>query len=451
MRKYIARYVGFPMQDFKMGTEILATLSTLRESQYWDETKIYEYRLDKLRKLVSFAATNVPYYEMLFKYIQLKPSDIKSLEDIRKIPVLTKSVVRENTMDLIARGYNMKYVKKGKTGGTTGVPIIVLKDTQNRSFTWASYYRWFEWMGVEYGDKIATLWGAKSVLGGKKTQTITDHIVNLAQNRLRINSFKMSPDDLGEICKKLVSFKPVILNGYLSSLIRLANYIEENAIVGILPKVVSSTSETLLPNNRKYLERIFNAPLFDQYGCGELSAISYECPAHKGLHINQEHMILEILDTDDNPVYNYKGRVIGTDLDNFVMPFIRYENGDVAEIYRDKCTCGINQPLMSAVDGRETDTLTLSNGSSVHGVFLIDILYELGILANEIQRFQAIQKMPGQLELNLETSHQLDVSLVKLLDENLRHYFDKVEIKKVSEIENESNGKFKYIKSMLHE
>ena len=74
------------------------------------------------------------------------------------------------------------------------------------------------------------------------------------------------------------------------------------------------------------------------------------------------------------------------------MPFIRYENGDIATTTNKKCICGVNQPLMNSIEGRTTDTITLKNGSTVHGVFLTSVFYELDLFAKEIQRFQAIQQ-----------------------------------------------------------
>lgn len=445
VRKQIAKYIGYPLQDFVKKTNILTTLKFLRESQYWEETKLYEYRFEKLKKLIEFAYRNVPYYKTLFNSIKLKPSDIKSLEDANKIPILTKDIVRREKMNLVAKNFNMKYVKKGKTGGTTGTPIIVYKDTSNRSFTWASYCRWYEWMGLEYGDKTATFWGARTVLSKSLMGRSINLTSNFLQNKLEINSFNMSESELPKFYRRLVRFKPVVLKGYLSALLNLADYIEKNSLERLQPKVLSSTTETLLPHNRMYLEKVFKAPIFDQYGCGELSAISYECSQHNGLHINQEHMICEILDDRNLPIYNKTGHIIATDLDNYVMPFIRYENGDLATFSEIKCSCGVNQPLMNSIDGRTIDTIILKNGSKVHGVFFTDILYELGIPTDKIQRFQVYQKTPGEIVFRIEVQNSIDMLVRNKLLGSLNHFFSDVKLIAENKIENDKNGKFRYI------
>jgi len=445
MRNFIAKSIGYPLQDWHKGTNILDTLQFLRVSQYWSEDKIRDYQSLKLRKLVEHAYRNVPYYEDVFNKIKLKPSDIKSIDDLYKIPLLTKEIFRNKNMSLVARGVNMKNVKKGKTGGTTGVPVIVYKDTFNRSFTWASYYRWYEWMGINYYDKSATFWGARTVTKKSTRKMIVDSLTCFVQNDLRINTFTLSEKNKWDIYKKLLGFKPLILKGYLSALLDIAEFFDRNHLPGINPQVLSSTTETLLPHHREYLTRIFKAPIYDQYGCGELSAISYECKAHNGLHVNQEHIICEILDDNNQPVIDISGKVVGTDLDNFIMPFIRYENGDISSISSKKCSCGINQPLMNSIDGRSVDTIILKTGQKVHGVFFTDILYELGILTDKIQKFQVFQDKPGDIDLKIQCKEKLDVNLKHKLLILLSGFFNKVNYSEHKLLQAESNGKFKYI------
>lgn len=449
MRKFIAKKIGYPLQDVLKGTEILPTLDFLRVSQHWDESKLYDYRLKKLIKLVEYAYHNVPYYQNLFNSIKFKPTDIRRIEDIRNIPILTKEIVRKENMNLISRSFKMKHVLKGKTGGTTGPPVITFSDPQNRSFTWASYYRWYEWMGIEMGDKAATLWGARTVLSDSINGRIQNVLINFLQNNISINSFEMNKGTLPFIYDKIRKSQPVILKGYLSALLYLANYSESFNDISIRPKVLSTTTETLLPYNRLYLEKVFKAPVYDQYGCGEVSAIAYECSQHNGIHINQEHVIIEIMDDNGFCAEGQSGRIIATNLDNYVMPFIRYENGDSAAFSPVNCKCGINQPLLISIDGRTCDIIVLANGNKVHGVFFSDILYELNILSDRIQRFQVYQNYPGDIEFRFESTCQMEDGLKRLLSEAFLKFFNNVKIVNVNKLQHEENGKFKYIKTTL--
>ena len=445
IRKSIAKHIGYPLQDLIKKTNVLNTLALLRKSQYWPEDRINEYQLKKLKKIIRYAKNNVPYYENLFKKNKLDSSDIKSIDDINKIPILTKEIVRRENHNLVARNFNMKYVSKGKSGGTTGSPIFVYKDIQDRSFTWASYYRWLEWMNINYYDKFTTLWGAKTVLSDPFLSKVKYKIVNYIQNDIYINSFKLNEHLYYKTYKKIIKYNPILLKGYVSALIDFAKFLEKNNLEGIRPKVISTTSESLDLNCRSYLKNIFKAPIYDQYGCGEISGISYECSQHNGTHINLEHVIVEILDDDNISIKNQRGRIIGTNLDNYVMPFIRYENGDLSSINYSKCNCGVNQPLLVSIDGRLTDTIILKTGAKVHGVFFTDIMYEKNIFANQIQRTQVYQEIPGEIEFRIETNTKIDKKTHSRLYHSLILFFNKVKIIETSKLANEINGKFKFI------
>ncbi len=445
IRNSIAKYIGYPLQDLIKKTNILNTLALLRKSQYWSEDRINEYQLKKLKKIINYAKHNVPYYENLFKKNKLDSSDIKSLDDIDKVPILTKEIVRKENHNLVARNFNMKYVSIGKTGGTTGAPIFVYKDIQDRSFTWASYYRWVEWMGINYYDKFTTLWGSDVVLSDSLLKRFKFQFVHYIQNDIYFNSFKLNQSLYPNIYKKIVKYNPYLLKGYVSALIDFAKFLEKNNLEGIRPKVISTTSESLDLNSRKYLKKIFKAPIYDQYGSGEISGISYECSQHNGTHINLEHVIIEILDNDNISILNKRGRIIGTNLDNYIMPFIRYEIGDLSSIDYTNCKCGVKQPRLVSIDGRLTDTIILKTGAKVHGIFFTKIMYEKNILADQIQRTQVYQEIPGEIEFRIETNTKIDKEIHSRLYQSLILFFNKVKIIEKSKLSNEKNGKFKFI------
>ena len=446
-RQYLATRVGFPLQDIWTKTEIIKSLGFLRESQYWDDTQMLEYRSGRLRMLVNHAYNNVPFYREAFDRIKLRPEDIRGIEDIDIIPVITRDIFRNRNREFIARGSKYKNIRTGKTGGTTGTPVIVYKDTSDRSMTWASYYRWYDWMGIAMGEKTMTFWGAGSVTESNFPETVRQRVINYLQNAYVVNSFNISRELLPSVVSGINRMKPVLIKGYLSSLMFLAGYMNERGIRVSAPlKAVSSTTETLLPEDRKTLEKTFQAPVYDQYGCGEASAIAYECPHHRGMHLTQEHVIVEILDDYQHPSIG-SGNVVITNLDNFIMPFIRYVNGDIAKIAESKCSCGVTSPRIAFVEGRASDSIILKNGARVHGVFFTDILYEKGIFTEKIKRFQVYQDKPGEIEFRIESPHKADISTDTLLTETLNRYFSHVEIKRSEKLENEPNGKFRYIKS----
>ena len=121
------------------------------------------------------------------------------------------------------------------------------------------------------------------------------------------------------------------------------------------------------------------------------------------------------------------------------MPFIRYEIGDIGILSTEKCTCGINLPLLKSIEGRLADNIILKDGSKVHGVFFTDIMHELKTDFDDtkISRFQAVQNKIGYLEFRLESSISNNHRYCKDLKKALIPFFNDIDIKTFQKLENE--------------
>ena len=115
---------------------------------------------------------------------------------------------------------------KGFTGGTTGPPLKLLRDSTDLSFTWAAFFRWYTWMGLEIGDPIVKIWGTPTVL----TRTSDEHwpmdLKNWYYNRNMVNSFNLNEQTIQEVIDRFNAFKPSLIRGYLSAFIQIAEYHE---------------------------------------------------------------------------------------------------------------------------------------------------------------------------------------------------------------------------------
>jgi len=446
MKKFISKTFGLLLQDKITSTNIKEKFIELKKTEKYSEKELLNYQFIKLKRLLISSYENIPYYKNLMDEYKLDPYRISSVKDLNKLPFLNKDIARKE--DLI--NHNIKKVKIGKTGGTTGVPLRMIKDTNTRSYTWASYYRWYTWMGIEFGDPVVTIWGAPTVTYTSKKQKYKNKIASFLTNNYIINSFEIDKNNINEIVRKIKKINPKLLKGYLSSLLILADYIIKNNIKINIP-LIATTTETLFPHLRKKLERAFNGQIFDQYGCGETNSIAFESNCHNGLHIINEHVILEVVDSEGNVIYDKEGEIVITDLDNYAMPIIRYKNGDVGIISSQKCHCSLKSSILKKVIGRTADTIKLKNGSKVHGVFFTDIFYELDnpTEVQKINKFQCVQFKENHLILKLETNDNIDVKFINKLKNVLKAFIDNVEIESLKVIPNEKSGKFKYIKSSI--
>ncbi len=451
IRGFIAKNVSYQLQDLFNNTSVLKTHQFLNQSQLWDRDRIISYQFEKFLKLLHHSYNNVPYYHELFNKEKLDLKDIKKPEDISKIPILTKEIARQQYNKLIVNGLNPKTVITIVTGGTTGPPLKVLRDKQDSSFTWGAFFRWYNWMGIQIGDRTTKIWGTPTVIIKPFKQYFWSAVKNYYYNRQHINSFNLNPKTLPGVLERINRFKPILIRGYLSALIQLAEYIRDEKITNFhQSRAISSTTETLLPSFRTLIERSFKTKLYDQYGCGECNSIAFDKSDGNGLYIVMEHAMVEILDNQNSDAGYNEGRLIVTNLDNFAMPFIRYENGDLACRGRKENKSDVNLDLLKRISGRMADTIILNDGSKVHGVFFTDILNDLFTNhPNFIHRFQVYQNAPGKIDFRIETTEPLQDNYKELIYESLNLYFKEVTISPQPILTNDKTGKFRYIVSEL--
>ncbi len=427
----------------------------LEESQWWSKAELENYQNEKLKKLIKHAYENVPYYRNLFMDNKLHPRDIKRTVDLAKIPILTKKIIRKHFPDgITANNINRDRFAPASTGGSTGEPLVFYRDTLSQDLSWAAMFRFFKWIGYEWGDKLAYFWripllNKEKLIWYKK---LADKIqYSLVPAWDRYDAFKVGEKELALYAERLIRSKPQILRGYVNVIVTMARYCKEKGIDNIRPKAVTTTAEVLYARERKLLEEQFKCDVYDQYAGGECFAISSECEQHNGLHINLEHCIIEILDERNNTLSEgQRGKIIVTDLDNFVMPFIRYSNGDLGSLKKETCSCGRGLPLMNYVKGRIFGMVKGRDGRVVHGEFFANLLEEFGWYENfNVEVFEVVQEFSGSLVWYIvcqKLPKQKDIDRLIL---NFREYFGdtSISIKFVSEIPLLPSGKRELIRA----
>lgn len=416
------------------GKDVEKYYDFLEKSQWWSRAELDNYQNEKLRKLIRHAYSNVPYYRELFVKINLHPDDIKTIEDLAKIPILTKKIIRKHfPEDITAQNIAKARVIQASTGGSTGEPLIFYMDKFSHNLSWAAYFRFFKWIGYKWGGRIAYFW--RVPLSKKQKWTWYQNILNKIKYSWvpaldRYDAFKVGEKELAVYAKHLIRSEPQILRGYVNVIVAMARYCKEKRIGKIRPKAITTTAEVLHQRERKLLEEQFKCDVYDQYGGGECFAISSECEEHKGLHMNTEHCIVEIVDEKNNVLQNGKrGKIIVTDLDNFVMPFIRYSNGDFGSLKTEACNCGRGLPLMNPVEGRVFGMLKGINGKVVHGEFFANLLDEFDWYKNyNIETFEVVQKSVDLLIWYIVCGKYPRFEDINILISHCKEYFGDINI-----------------------
>jgi phenylacetate-CoA ligase len=454
----IIKYVFYPLREKLQGTRILKYLKELEETQWWSNKELQEMQNKKLQSLIKHAYANVPYYRKIFNERGLVDKDIQTIDDLYKLPILTKDDIRQNFENMQANDFKKWAPSLKTTGGSTGEPLMYYITQDAFSINLAGIFRGLAWAGYKFGDKKITLGGSRLV--SDKRQTIKGWLVNkLIDRNLSISTLDMSEEKVNKYVCQIKKYKPKFVYGYASALYLIANYLKQNKINIIQPVAIFSTAEMLLPHYRKEIEDVFKCEVFDFYGTFDGGPQALECPTHNGYHVSSEKAIMEFLDDNGKPVSpGNPGEIITTDLHNYAMPFIRYAVGDIATPTGERCSCGRGLPFINSIEGRTLDFILLPDGSKVRGSRLIDVFYEnmgedyIRELAT-IKQFQVIQDSLDELVVliiqdaspTIEETEYIKSELIKALN-----YPMNINIEFVDTIPQTKAGKKKYIVSNIH-
>lgn len=395
-RYYFGGYVAtFGLTHWMMTRDVGTHLADLDDSQWLSLEGMRELQLAKLRKLVQHAHRHVPYYRERMKAIGMTPDDIRSLEDLRHLPFLTKDDVRRHLyFDIMSDNHNKSEVLKITTSGSTAEPFVCYVDRAQLEFRWAATLRSQEWTGYRFGDRCVRLW--HQTLGMSRSQVVREHADALLSRRRFIPAYEMSDATLREFVRLIEEWQPVLLDGYAESFNFLASYLREHGRLRVQPRGIMSSAQTLPDTSRRIIEEAFGCRVFDKYGSREFSGIAYECEGHDGHHVVGEGYIVEILKDGRPAEPGEVGEVVITDLNNYCLPFIRYRIGDLAEAMDPArpCACGRGLPRIGRIEGRVQSIILGADGRYVPGTFFSHLFKDYD---HAIRQFQILQTEPGAL------------------------------------------------------
>ena len=358
--RLLSKYVLIPLLEKRANGSTSKCQKELERTQWLPRDELKQLQEARLQRLLKHAYKNVPYYQSLFDEEGLKPGDIRTTEDLRKLPILTKDNVRRNFNELVAQNYDKNQMKIASTGGTTGEPLKFYVP-RDRGQSWGALWRGLHWYGFEPGDKWAEIWSHpfKETILTNMSQKLSQ----LLRRFIFLSAFELTEGQMQLFAYRIKKFKPRYLIAYPSAAYILAEYIKQQSIDITSLRVVVTTAEKLYDYERETIKETFGCDVFEYYGGGEVLSMAYECPEHHGLHISAENVILEIVRDDGQPSHpGEMGRIVVTDLNNYAMPFIRYENGDLGILSAIDCPCGRGLPLLESVEGRIADVIVTKDG-----------------------------------------------------------------------------------------
>lgn len=354
----------------------------LMESQYWPQERLDGYVLTHLRRTLIRAWQGTEFYRSQFREAGFDPrTDLRSASDISKLPVLTKDVVRSRGQSLVDKRFLLGSVV-AHTSGTTGQPLKMRLGEWYVAFDFACIFRQYSWAGYTFRAPMAAI---RSYVPVSEDRPLWRY--SRPKNILYFSAYHLTPSNCQQYLNRLLEFRPQFIRGYASSAALLAEYAYPIREQLSFVKGIFTASETLLPGERDAIEATFGRRLFNWYGMTEPVLVITECDAHSGMHINAEYGYYEFLPSDDLGPNEF--RLVATSLHNPVMPFIRYETGDVVRLLTtsEGCPCGRTLPLIDTVMGRKDECIITPDGRRLPSVNFYTVFRKYA----DILRFQIVQ------------------------------------------------------------
>lgn len=399
---------GFmPVADRVMRTSITQKMNDIRYLRTLNSQQIQVWQFERLQKLMHHAYHQTVYYRNVFDHRGLSPTDIKSTEDLNKLPVLTKKMIREHFQDLIPANIQNIPHKRASTGGSTGEPLVYFLDHQSWSFTNANTILNWERTGYNYGDRYIAL--GSSSLFVKKKRSLKHNLYYAAKRKVGLNGIQMSP----QVCSSYIQFirkkRIRFLYGYASSIFLLARYVLKNHL-NVQIEACFTTSEVLSSHYRQVISDAFTCSIVDCYGSndGGITAFSHQ----EGIF----EVGYDTVYTLDSQGYDdHSGQLMITDLYNFAMPLINYKNEDAILLKPDVAKDNQhNGQIFSRVIGRSSDLIELENGIVLTGPGFTILFKDIPV------EYYCIEKNSGQIICHLKRGNGYEKEHEELIQSTIQ-------------------------------
>ncbi len=445
----LVRDVFVPLSLWKAGELAQRTYQhEFERSQFLSTDALQRLQLHRLRILLAHAYGDCPFYRRRMQQAGVAPQDVRRLEDLRALPPLEKHEIQEHGDAMIARTWPRADLIRNQTGGSTGTPITFYLSGDRKCSRAAATLRHNRWAGWEVGDKAAVIWGAPRDRPGDDWRSRLRGL--LLRQPLWLDTANVTEEKLLSFHEALWHYRPRIIQAYARAAVLFARYLHANGLHAYQPHSIVTSAEILEDHERRLLEDVFRCPVFNRYGCREVSVIASECTAHAGLHVMAEGLYVEVETPHGPAAPGEMGAILITDLLNYAMPLIRYRIGDLGSWAEGTCRCGRGLPRLQRVAGRVTDFLAGCDGRLVSGVYLATYIVAQRPSLGQVQ---ILQHRAGEATYRIKPGPAFDpIGDLDYLRRTTRDYLGEnavVSAELVDALAAEPSGKFLFSRSAV--
>ena len=423
-------------------------LAGLEQTQYADEDALRALQLRRLGVVLGYAMRHVPYYrdQASGQGSASNPVAADPVAALQRFGLLDKGQVMASAKDLVSEAANWRYLAAGYSSGTTGAPITVYRNLYSINVEAAMLARQWAWAGVARHQPRATLRG-QLIMPATATQPPYWRY-NRAENQLLMSSYHLSAANAPHYIAELLRYRPVVLEGYPSSLYALALLGQEHGVDRLRGHIRAAitSSETLGDQQRSVIEETFGCRVFDYFGNAERTIFIGTCE-QGSYHLCSDYGWTEFLPPQDDQGPD-EALPVCTPFHNLAMPLLRYVSDDVLVRGQRTCPCGRAFPIIERIIGRNDDYVLTPDGRLIGR---LDTAYKglTGILQSEI-----VQDGPQHITIKLTPgplyTPASQVELVRRLHQLLGMEIE-LEVQHVQEIPRAAAGKRRLVRSLIRE
>lgn len=414
------------------GEPVGRVLRELEWSQAWDPENLRKLQRQRQLAILRHAWSTTAWYRDTWTAAGLTAQSLETAEGWSAIPLIEKS-------DLQGQADAMRSTAApagltASTSGSEGRPVSVYRSHLSWAHAHANVIRGWHWHGIEVGERYAYFWGVPVDEAERRAASRKD----LFFNRERCSAFAVDENSARRFYERLTPRRTRWAFGYPSALARFAEHLANMRLDGTALgwKAIVTTAEVLKDYQRELLNRTFECPVVDSYGCAEAGVAGFECE-HGTMHVPIESVVVETL-----PMADGASEIVLTDLHNFSQPLIRYRVGDLVEPAPETpCPCGRSLPAMGRIQGRAGDTIELPDGRRMNANKPSYIFKKHG-KERRVSEYQYVQFADGRIELHVVAGPRWSDDMIERLVRESRQVLDiEVEVQVVQQIERRGRGK----------
>jgi phenylacetate-CoA ligase len=466
---YLVAHFAFPLTNFLFNRrKILSRYDDLSHTEWYEPERMRDLQLHKLRRLIAYAYDRIPFYRSRFQAEGLLPGDINSLEDITKIPPLSRQEVIDHRHDMVDSAFagavaaadrskrspgepipfapfRRHKLVRNTSSGSTGAPTVFYEDGSRTALNWTLEMRLKSWFDVPPGAREARMVRLSTEY---MPASRTIRLRNRLWNQLIIPGVNLTDADYAICVQKLDNFRPKVLWGFTSALSGLAEYLRRK---GVDPspwgvRLITGWAAPVYDHERNVLQEVFSCPVSNIYSAREVGHVAGQC-SHGAYHVNQEHSLVE---RDESPVEaanREAGELLVTTLDISPMPFIRYRMGDIGRTADSACGCGRKLQVLQDLMGRTGEVFRTRDGRMISPNFWCRTFMNTA-LSDAIKRFQVVYIRDDLMRIRIVKGEVYSEATERVLREHLKKNFPRdmtFEFAYVQEIKPQVSGKYQMV------